>query len=98
MSGNRNEDAPILAMLYEAYTAEQQTECEGIRAAFHGLYEAMNGMALPDMDRVIYPVCTLCQEHEKQGFIDGVRVGIRLAGELCAAGSPMFYKNPNLPY
>ena len=82
MSGNQNESNPILAVLYEAYTAEHQTEYEGVKAAFQSLYESMNGMTLQDMDRIIYPVCTLCREHEKHGFIDGVKVGVALAREL----------------
>lgn len=82
MSGNQNGTNPILAMLYEAYTSEHQTEYEGIKAAFQSLYESMNAMTLQDMDRVIYPVCTLCREHEKQGFIDGIKVGVQLTREL----------------
>ena len=98
MSYNQNNDAPVLAMLFDAYNAEQQMEHEGISAAFRSLYEAMNGMTLQDMERVIYPVCALCHEHEKQGFIDGVRIGIRLAGELSTGEWPMLFKNPSLPY
>lgn len=82
MSDNQNNPAPVLSLLYEAYTAEHQTEYEGIRAAFNMLYESMNGMTLQEVDRVIYPVCTLCSRHQEQGFIDGVRVGVKLAREL----------------
>jgi hypothetical protein len=42
----------------------------------------MNGMSLQEMDKIIYPVCTLCHDHERSGFIHGVQVGIRLAEEL----------------
>lgn len=42
----------------------------------------MNGMSIQDMDRVIYPVCKLCRDHEKTGFIGGVKVGFWLANEL----------------
>lgn len=83
MEIKRNDsDTPVLGMLYEAYSAEQQQETERIRAAFVLLYEAMNGMSIQDVDRVIYPVCTLCREHEKHGFMGGVRIGIQLAREL----------------
>ena len=46
------------------------------------LYELMNGMPLREMDQIVYPVCTLCRDHERSGFIHGVQVGIRLAEEL----------------
>ena len=49
---------------------------------FHKLYELMNGMPLREMDQIVYPVCTLCRDHERSGFIHGVQVGMRLAEEL----------------
>ena len=42
----------------------------------------MNGKTLREMDQIIYPVCTLCRDHEKTGFQEGVKVGIRLSQEL----------------
>ena len=79
---NTNLDSPILSMLYEAWSEAHQNETEGIQAAFGSLYESMNGMPMEDIDRVIYPVCTLCRNHEKEGFISGVRMGIQLAREV----------------
>lgn len=102
MTGYRNDNTPILAMLYEAYSAEHQQETEGIRAAFKSIYEMMNDQPLHEVDRIIYAVCTLCREHEQQGFVNGVRVGIRLAGELgeelSSADSLMRFAQTNLPY
>jgi hypothetical protein len=34
------------------------------------------------MDKIIYPVCKLCRDHEKAGFIEGIKVGILLAAEF----------------
>ena len=42
----------------------------------------MNGKALQENDVIIYAVCTLCRDHEKAGFIEGVKVGIGLGQEL----------------
>lgn len=42
----------------------------------------MNGMPLWEMDKVIYPVCTLCRDHERAGFVAGIKIGIRLQAEL----------------
>ena len=37
---------------------------------------------LREMDKIIYPVCTLCRDHQRSGFVEGVKVGIRLKSEL----------------
>lgn len=52
-----------------------------IKEDFNELYRPMNGMPLRDMDKIIYPVCTLCRDHERSGFTHGVQIGIRLAME-----------------
>lgn len=66
----------ILTLLYEAYNQVNNLDDEQIRADFNTLYQAMNGMTLQDMDRIIYPVCTLCRDHKKAGFVAGVKIGI----------------------
>ena len=72
----------ILTLLYEAYNQANNLDDEQIKADFNTLYQAMNGMTLQEMDRIIYPVCTLCRDHEKAGFVAGVRVGVLLQSEL----------------
>lgn len=72
----------ILALLYEAYEEAHPMDDETIRADFEKLYLQMNGMTIREMDRVVYPVCTLCRDHERSGFEHGVRVGFRLAMEM----------------
>ena len=42
----------------------------------------MNGKPLKEIDEIIYVVCTLCRDHEKAAFIEGVKVGNHLAQEL----------------
>lgn len=42
----------------------------------------MNGMPIREMDKIIYPVCTLCRDHEKAGFMEGIKAGVGLAQEL----------------
>ena len=39
-------------------------------------------MPLRDMDRIVDAVCVLCTEHEKAGFVEGVKVGIQLKNEI----------------
>lgn len=72
----------ILALLYDAYNEVNRMDDEQIKAGFNALYQAMNGVELREMDRVIYPVCTLCRDHEKAGFVAGVKVGVLLQSEL----------------
>ena len=76
-----NEDS-ILGLLYEAHSESNAMYDDEIKADFHALYEAMNGIPLREMDKIVYPVCTLCRSHQKSGFIEGVRVGIMLCTEL----------------
>lgn len=72
----------VLEMLYECYNENHPYDNEEIKADFNELYQQMNGMSLREMDKVIYPVCKLCRDHEKAGFIEGVKVGVRLHDEL----------------
>lgn len=72
----------VLALLYEAYNAVNTMDDDQIKADFNALYQAMNGMELHEMDKIIYPVCTLCRDHERVGFVEGFKVGIRLYDEL----------------
>ena len=72
----------VLTMLYEAYSECNRLDDTQIKDDFHELYQLMNGMDLRDMDKIIYPVCKLCRDHERAGFIEGIRLGVLLAHEL----------------
>ena len=72
----------VLGMLYECHNENSPYDNEQIRADFNELYQRMNEMPLREMDKIIYPVCKLCRDHERSGFVEGVKVGIRLASEL----------------
>lgn len=79
---NYGDGVSILEMLYECHNENSPYDNEQIKADFNELYQLMNGMPLREMDKIIYPVCTLCRDHERAGFIEGVKVGIRLQQEL----------------
>ena len=66
----------VLTMLYECYNENNPYDNEQIKADFNELYQQMNGMPLREMDSIVYPVCKLCRDHEKAGFIEGVRLGV----------------------
>ena len=72
----------ILEMLYDYYNQCNCMDTAAIKAGFEKLYNQMTGMPLRDMDDIIYTTCTLCREHEKSGFVAGVKVGVRLAEEM----------------
>lgn len=74
-------DESVLMLLYEVFSETNAMYDDVIKADFRALYETMNGMPLREMDRIIYPVCTLCRDHQKTGFIEGVRIGFRLCLE-----------------
>ena len=76
-----NEDS-VLGILYEAYSESNALYDDEIKDDFHALYEAMHGIPLREMDKIVYPVCTLCRDHQKSGFIEGVRIGVMLYDEL----------------
>ena len=72
----------VLTMLYEAYSECNRLDDARIKDDFHELYQLMNGMELRDMDKIIYPVCKLCRDHERSGFVEGIKIGIILVKEL----------------
>ena len=72
----------LLEMLFDAYNDTTGMDNEAIKADFEELYRLMNGKPLKEIDEMIYTVCTLCRDHERAGFIEGVKVGIGLGQEL----------------
>lgn len=78
-----NDSDSVLSFLCSAYyehnCADDSAE---IKQAFDELYQAMNGKALHEMDEIIYPVCTLCRGHQRVGFLDGIKLGLRLSQEM----------------
>ena len=72
----------ILEVLFDVYNESIGFDNTAIKADFEELYRLMNGKPLKEIDENIYAVCTLCRDHEKAGFIEGVKFGISLAKEL----------------
>lgn len=72
----------VLGLLYECFNENNPYDNEQIKADFNELYQQMNGMSLREMDNIVYPVCRLCRDHERSGFIEGLKTGIYLAQEL----------------
>ena len=72
----------VLAFLYEAYNETHNMDDAKTKSDFRTLYAAMNGMTLPEMDTILDPVCALCRDHQRSGFVAGIRIGVRLREEL----------------
>ena len=72
----------VLTLLYEAYSECNRLDDARIKEDFNELYQLMNGMELREMDKIIYPVCKLCRDHEQSGFVEGIKIGIMLAHEI----------------
>lgn len=72
----------VLTLLYEAYSDNNRMDNAQIKADFKELYRQMEGMELREMDQIIDPVCILCRDHERAGFVEGVKVGLILALEI----------------
>ena len=82
MQPNFGDGESVLTMLYEAYSECNRLDDAQIKTDFNELYRLMNGMELREMDKIIYPVCKLCRDHERSGFVEGVKIGIMLAHEI----------------
>ena len=72
----------VLGLLYECFNENNPYHNEQIKADFEELYRQMNGMPLREMDKIVYPVCKLCRDHERSGFVEGIKIGVRLRTEL----------------
>ena len=62
-------------VLSNAYN-ESSGDNVAIKSDFEELYRLVNGKTLKEIDEIIYAVCTLSRDHEKAGFIKGIKVGM----------------------
>ena len=61
----------------ETTIPQEDLSPESLLEILFNVYTECNGFD----NQIIYPVCTLCRDHEKVGFQEGIKVGIRLAQE-----------------
>ena len=73
----------VLELLYNTYYEHVCTDdTDEIKQAFDALYNALSDKSLKEKDSIIDLVCNLCRLHQQSGFIDGIRLGLKLAQEL----------------
>ena len=77
-----NNAQSILEVLFDAYNESSSFDNAAIKADFEELYRLMSGKPLKEIDEIIYAVCTLCRDHEKAGFVEGIIMGFRLSQEM----------------
>lgn len=79
---NLGDGDSVLTLLYEAYSEYNRRDEAQTKSDFEELYRLMNGMTLREMDQIIYPVCSLCRDHERSEFVEGIKIGFLLAQKL----------------
>ena len=72
----------LLEILYLVYVENSGVDNDEIRHNFSNLYDALTGKSLREIDDIIDIVCDLCSDHEKNGFVEGVKIGVKLAQEV----------------
>ena len=72
----------VLEMLYCYYREWHPMDTEKMDRDFNALDGVLGRLTLKEYDKVWYLTCQLCDEHEKNGFLTGLRVGVCLAAEL----------------
>ena len=77
-----NNAESILEVLFDAYNESSGFNNAAIKSDFEELYRLMNGKPLKEINESICAVCALCRDHEKAGFIEGIKIGIKLSKEL----------------
>ena len=78
-----NDADTVLGMLCSTYyELNCNADTDDVKQAFDELYQAMTGKTLKENDEVIYATCRLCSLHQQTGFIDGLKLGLRIAQEL----------------
>lgn len=72
----------LLEMLYMWYVEWNPINSDQIQRDFFSLEAYMSGCSEKQIDEAQDIVSCLCQNHEKLAFLEGIRVGVRLAAEL----------------
>ena len=72
----------ILEMLYYYYTVANPVDNAVIRCQFKELNDILCHLPLSENEAVFSLTGDLCVAHERQAFLDGIHIGMRLFSEL----------------
>ena len=72
----------ILDALFWAYCESAGADNENVQQGYDTLQQQLQCLPAPDADTIIITVHALCWEHDRQGFINGFKMGMRREQEL----------------
>lgn len=72
----------VLEMLYAAYAENNEHETEECIAGFLALDAILSDLPVAISNPIFDKVCALCSCHERSGFTNGLKFGVRLGNEL----------------
>ena len=74
----------LLELLYQAFTEYNSVETSEFKKAIHPLREKLRSLVDTEQDADDYMdiVFSLCAAYERQGYMEGIKVGARLMMEL----------------
>lgn len=78
---NYNDAESLLDMLFWHYTESNALDNEKIKEQFDTLRKSVT-ISREEYDDFFYIVCSLCLEHGRLAFIEGLRLGVVLMQEL----------------
>ena len=76
----------ILDFLYGAYCEALESDPPATQALFSQLGEHLEKLPLETNNAMFFIIVKLCTEHERRGFIEGIRWGMQIAAETGAGG------------
>ncbi len=74
--------ASLMELLYYYYTQDNPVDSVMIRCHLEELSHYLEPLPYADHEAVFTTAIMLCAAHEKQGFLEGLKVGMRLFSEL----------------
>ncbi len=72
----------ILDVLFYYFILEHAVDTAVIRANFRDIGDILEKLSFEDNNTLFCAIVRLCEEHSKQGFMEGVRIGAVLLEEL----------------
>lgn len=76
------EEKSILDLIYDAYCECHGYDSDEIMACYHNLCELLAHLSYKEREQILNSISLLCKEYERNGFIEGVKIGLRLDTEI----------------
>ena len=82
MQSNCCEMKTLLGMLSCCYCQRKGSDSMEVQKEFHRLDTLLEKLSIQEQDQLMDITCTLCGDHQREAFADGVLTGFRLFTEL----------------